>query len=172
MEMEYLLNKNKYKNYNEIKEIEKIDKSEKVYAILTWHNYTYDGEMCSIIYVSEDKYQTAKVLNYLNDKLDDKELIDYIIEHSEDGAQEAKQVNIREKTFVMIELYKYVLEKYYKGLHQKISRHINLIYDYICIEGMINQEKNKIVSSKSNNKYYKLETLNKIRKYFNNEYII
>ena len=170
MEMEYLLNKNQKKNYNEIDN--KKVKNKKVYGIITWQNFTYDGKMDSMIYVSEDKFQTKKVLNYLNEKLDDEEIIDYIIEFSKDCSQEAKQVNIREKTFVMIELYKFVLEKYYKKLYQIISCDINLTYDVICIEGMINQTQNKIISSRLNDKYYKLKSLEKIRKYFNDEYII
>lgn len=163
VELEPLLNKNKNK---------------KAYGIVTWYNFTYRGKMESLIYVSEDKNQTKKVLHYLNEKVDDTELIDYMVEHSKDGARkdgarkDVQRTNRRNPSFVGVEMNKHGLDKYYKKLHDVLDEHINLTYGVICIEGMINQSEDKIVTSRKNDTYYKLESLEKIRNYFKDEYII
>jgi len=146
--------------------------NKKVYAILTWHNFYEPME--SIIFVSHNKNSSTNMLNYLNNKLEDQDILNDIIESSENFAQEIEQTNVRKVTFIMTEFNLDNLETYYNKLKNNLPIKINLIYDFICIEGMINQSYNKETLSMINDKIYedKHEILNNIRDYFNDKYII
>lgn len=144
------------------------------YAIVTWHEFDnierlYD----SIIYVSQYERRTEYVLNYLNNKLKDEDILTTMIGHSEDNAQNRIQTNVRTNSFYMVELCDFELKRYYNITLRKKVPDVRLYYNVICIETMINQ--NIYVHPSARHEKYlpdKVKLFKKIRSYFSNKNII
>lgn len=163
-----------------------------VYAISTFHNK--NNSMDNIIFVSEEKNKTCKMLNFLNNNLKDPTILNSMLTMHEDEeyyVHEFKEIlyvsdnpdEILDKllgvepNFIMIEFNKNELELHYKHLRSIFPSRIKLIYDFICIEGMLNNSFYKRMASRINDVHYKnnkelLGKFKKIRRIFNDEFII
>ncbi len=163
-----------------------------VYAISTFRNK--NSSMDNIIFVSKEKNKTCKMLDFLNNNLKDPTILNAMLtmhedyEYYDEPCKEIlyisnnpdeildKLLNV-EKNFIMLEFNKDELELHYKQIQYSFPTRVYLVYDFICIEGMLNNQFYKRMSSRINDVLYKnnkdlLGKFIKIRRIFNDEYII
>ncbi len=144
--------------------------SEVIYAIIP--DLEYDNPLDVIIFASENKILANNMLNYLT-SLNDNTMLQHIIDIALDCAQEVVQTKreIHFK-FSIIEVDKKKLENHYYNYRFKfgIGR---LLYNFLAIEGMLNLKFGKYLSSRANDRVsYNPNTLNKIRRHFNDPHIV
>ncbi len=142
--------------------------TEEVYAIVP--NETDDDDTRDkIIFVSKDKSMTTKVFNYITSgnllmlfTLKKIKIQTYNIDELERHYEQVK---------IQLQKNSEKLSKYIDTF-QVSDVNVELKYDLICLEGMINQVKPKIDASKENDKYFNIDILTQVRTDLNDMYIV
>jgi hypothetical protein len=142
-----------------------------IYAIVPSFNYPCDRILDVIVFASKSESLATNMMNYLNYLLDDNEMLNHMQSMAHDVAQDVIQLFAYSQRFRLILCDKMTLEGHYECLDVYLPK-VQLIYDFLAIEGMINISGDKILSSQYNDKYYATATLIKIRTLFGNEHIV
>ncbi len=106
-----------------------------VYAIIPAYDFAEPMDM--IMYVSQDERETYNILHTLNN-IKDEEILNEIQNWVQDEIQGTEQHYSSSQQFRIIELDKNNLERYYKYLNNNTPLKCKVIYDSICIQGILN----------------------------------
>jgi len=152
-------------------------KKDVVYAVVPAYDYCKDAHMCAVVFVTTDKQKAYTMNHYLNNTLKDPVMLQWILQMGYESAQDAVQQCISVEKFKMIEYNKKKLEEFYDRMkniyHDRKKNPATIVYDFLSIEGMINQtETTKIEGSSVNDRIWDKDTLEEIRRTFNDKYIV
>jgi hypothetical protein len=143
-----------------------------VYIIVP--NYDFKRYPECVIFVSKNKKLAYKMLDYLNNNLKDKEILDQFNHHAKNTEKKDNydQILSDNVPFKCMPYFRTILEKIYNDINEKSETPINLIYDFLAVETMLNQTRTQEESSKINSEFWNPKTLKEIRTKFNNQLII
>lgn len=146
-------------------------KNNVVYAVIPAYDYEKDRDMDVIVFATMNQKKAYAIHHYLNNTLKEPVMLQWILQMAQETAQDTVQHYISAEKFRIIEYDKTKLEEYY---HRVKSLDLGpLVYDFLSIEGMINQtETTKIEGSSVNDRFWDKDTLEDIRKTFDDEYIV
>ena len=152
-------------------------KKDVVYAVVPAYDYCEDADMCAVVFVTTDKQKAYAMNHYLNNTLKDPVMLHWILQMGYEGAQDAVQKCISVEKFKMIEYNKKKLEEFYDRMkniyHDGMKNPATIVYVFLSIEGMINQtDPTKIEGSSVNDRFWDKDTLEEIRRTFNDKYIV
>ena len=152
-------------------------KNDVVYAVIPAYDYYKDSHMGAIVFATTDKQKAYDMNNYLNNRLKDPVMLQWILQMGYESAQDAVQQCISVEKFKMIEYNKKKLEEFYDRMkniyHDRKKNPATIVYDFLSIEGMINQtDPTKIEGSSVNDRFWDKDTLEEIRRTFNDKYIV